>query len=410
MSRGLDRIVRLGLLATLSLGTVAEGAASAADKKKDAAPPLPPLAVRVSVIAPSADGPWRFRIDNDAAEAVRVPADVRLLTFDLETIDPKTNKVVKTACKLPAQLKQSAFPDPRQLLLDAGKSYTEQFDPRLFCFGKAGLALTGGTVVHARFGWDAPKNAKQIDAPFAAQGVSFPALAASAKSLVAPGMLLAFPPPAAPPPEAKEPPKDEPKKDDAKKDEPKKEEDKKIVDANAPRLELSVSPFSEAADPAHTSVTFTAKNVGQRAMQVLLRPRMVSLNIEGPLTDDGRGPPVATRCNALAPTRAFPREAYRSLAPGKSESMTVLINEICPTDVLRRPGVYRVSVGLAVNEAGLEAGVVAYTARIAAKDPAYVRLATGPEPFYLGAPLKPGAPVVTQGAPKDEPKKALKTR
>src|SRR5262249_38722793 len=120
-------------------------------------PPPPDAPARLWLIAPGPREPWTMRIDNEEDRAIRIPADIRLLSFDIEVpmIDPKNpkKKPLTYKCSAPDALRPSGFPDRRGLLLAPGQSYIESFDPRLFCFGKNAAALVGTAIVRTRFGW-----------------------------------------------------------------------------------------------------------------------------------------------------------------------------------------------------------------------------------------------------------------
>src|SRR5690349_19962714 len=55
-----------------------------------------------------------------------------------------------------------------------------------------------------------------------------------------------------------------------------------VVDENAPRLELTSSPFVSASSTTRATVTLTATNVGRRPMLVALHQRMLGFRIDGP--------------------------------------------------------------------------------------------------------------------------------
>jgi hypothetical protein len=416
--------------------------AAAAPAKGEKAPPAEPLpepAVRLWVVAPSAHGPWTVRLDNEDAKPIRVPADVRLLRFEIEPepflapsedVDPKAKKKWAPAkkapkpvvCKIPAPLRPEGFPEPSALLLRPGESYMESFDPRLFCFGKdAAAKLTGGAVVHVRFGWEAAKKsawapAKKPDGgPFAVEGTAFPPVVAPLRELTAPTMVLHFdraPTPIAPAtpatpatPEVAAPPEKSAKDATAKDHDASDTLGAKaapapappVVDENAPRLELTTSPFVDASSTSRASVTLTATNVGKRPMLVAIEQRMVAFRIDGP---DG-----VLRCSAMPATHGVPRELYRTLKPGASSSMTMLLGEGCTRDALRRPGLYRVLATLNSNESGAELGLAAYTGTARAREPSLVRVLSGPDPFYAVAPRAvptPKPPVAPEGDDESE--------
>jgi hypothetical protein len=373
--------------------------------KPDAAEPLPDPEIRVRVLAPSALGPWTFRIDNEGSRWLRVPADVRLLRFTVEDGDTSSRRAPRPVhCAAPAALRPDGFPDKNALLIGPGESYAETFDPRLFCFGKDAQALAGGAVVHARFGWDPPpKGARKVAPPFAVEGTTYPAEVAPQKQLVAPTIALnyyatdadeeeAAAEAAAP---ADDKPADDKKADDKKADD-KTADDKKpaddktagdakpveekppVVDENAPRIEIKATPWVDAASGSRVAITITATNVGHRATLVALRSRMLSFRVNGP---DG-----VERCAAAPPTRSIPREGFQTLKPGASVATTVLVEEACARDLFRRPGLYRVTPSLHLDESGSEIGLTAYTGTARAKEPTIVRVLTGPLPFYKSAP------------------------
>ncbi|APR74860.1 Hypothetical protein A7982_00206 [Minicystis rosea] len=389
-------------------------------KKGPAKPPEPELPdpeVKLRVIAPSAQGLWTMRIENEGSHWVRVPADARLLRFTLEPGDTMSKKAAKpTNCQAPAGLRPDGFPEPRALMLAPGDAYVETFDPRLFCFGKDAKVVEGGVIVRARYGWDAPKNAKKVDAPFAVEGTEYPATIAPQKQLFAPTIVLSWEPPdpveepnasdAKPDDDKgtkadkdakddkdtkddKDPAKDD--KDPAKADKDAKDdkgtkdgkddrsnEPKPPVDENAPKIELKAGPYTEAVSGARLTLTLTATNVGRRATLAAVRSRMFGFRIEGP---DG-----VTRCTAGAQTRTIARDGYRPLKPGGSISMTVFVEEACGRPIFRRPGLYKVTPSLHLVETGVEHGLAAYTGVARAKEPTLVRIHTGHDSYHSSAP------------------------
>jgi hypothetical protein len=400
---------------------VAKAASPKAAAPKPPEPtPLPEPAVRVWMLAAAPAGPWTLRIDNEADRPLRIPADVRLLRFEIdpepyvvptEPVDPKPKKWAKAkapakpvVCKLPSPLRPDAFPEPSALLLRPGESYVESFDPRLFCFGKEAAArLVGGSVVHARFGWEAPKQPawakkkKKPDAgPFVVESTVFPPDTMPMRELTAPTTVLHYgslvkpppppdpaavaPAPPAPPVDAGAKPIDanttakpgDPGTADADAPLP------PVVDENAPRFELTTTPFVDASSTSRAAVTITATNVGKRPMLVAIHQRMIGLRIDGP---DG-----ILRCGSMPQTRGIPRELYRTLNPGASSSITLLLGEGCTRDAMRRPGLYRVTATLNANESGTELGLLAFTGKARTREPSLVRVLSGPDPFYAVAP------------------------
>src|SRR5437868_1690445 len=65
----------------------AKNAPSARPKGKEPEPELPEPELRFRLIAPSAQGSWTFRLDNEGTRWLRVPADVRLVRLEIESSD-----------------------------------------------------------------------------------------------------------------------------------------------------------------------------------------------------------------------------------------------------------------------------------------------------------------------------------
>ncbi|WP_437940017.1 hypothetical protein [Sorangium sp. So ce341] len=391
--------------------TSAAAPRAGAKKKAPEPPPLPPAPARVWLVAPSPEGPWTLRIDNEGERPMRVPADVRLLRFEIDTLNKRTKKT--TRCAAPLGLKPSGFPERRALLLAPGQSYVEHFDPRLLCFGKDEAALAGGAVVRAWYGWGPPPkwSRKAPSPPFAAESTDDPPAFAPAPGLAAPTVVLSYglprkeaaadgagdaEPPSAADHEAQpsadktpQPPADKPVQVAAgAPGEP-------IVDANAPRLELKSEPWSDAASPRSIVVRVSAKNAGKRPMTVAIRSRMLAFHVAGP---NG-----TTVCEASPPTGAIPRDMFRTLKPGASVDLSLLLREVCPDNTFAREGLYQVTATLHANEPGTELGLDAYTAVVHAKSSTLLRVKSAPEPFYAAAPRAVPTPKPEErGAPEQE--------
>lgn len=200
------------LLFTLVAGVPGSGSSWAslreaqAHEREDEALPAPP--VRMRIIAPSAQGPWLLRIDNESDTKVRLAADVRLLSFEVRA--PATAGGRRTyaggwarraaTCNGPAAFDLTDhFPAQRELVLEPGHSYTEEFDPRLICFGNDAQLLVPGARVKPYLGWK-PKpswSKRMAAAPFAVDAASVPRKYRPLKRLEAPTMVLSHAPPVA---------------------------------------------------------------------------------------------------------------------------------------------------------------------------------------------------------------------
>jgi hypothetical protein len=347
--------------------------------------------MRFRIVAPSAQGAWTMHLENEGARWLRVPADVRLIHLTLESGDTMAKRPPKPMpCTVPAGLRPEGFPERSALVLGPGDAYEEAFDPRLFCFGKAAKALEGGAIVRATYGWDAPRRQwgpKKVEPPFAVEGTVFPAAVEPKKQLLAPTLVLSWLPPdeedeaSASLPTSKPPEGEAEDGKNADESEGQHENPSPVhppVDENAPRLEVTASPYVDAPNGYKVAVTLTVTNVGHRSALAAIRSRMVAFRIEGP---DG-----AVRCHAAPPTRGLPRTAYQPLKPGASTALTLLVEEACEHDLFRRPGLYQVMPSLHLNESGAEVGLTAMTGVFHAPHPTLVRIADGPEPFAKRPP------------------------
>ena len=363
-------------------------------------PELPDPGVHLRLLARSADGLWTMRLENEGPSPVRVPADARLLELTIEDGDTlsKKKRPRPVTCKLPKAFRGAGFPEPRALLLAPGEAYVEKLDPRLFCFGKAATALAGGAIVHARFGWDAPRYTKKLAPPFAVESTEIPNAVAPQKQLFAPAIVLSYAPPE--PEEHADKPQGDEKKADKHEDEHKadKHEDKaakhddkdgkaakddgkspRIVDEHAPRIELTSNAYVDSETGFRVALTVKATNEGHRPTLVAARSRMVGFRVDGP---DGH-----VSCGAVSgETRAISRDGFRLMKPKSTTSLTVIVEEACGRPVFRRPGLYRVTPSLHLTETGSELGIAAYTGVARAKEPTLVRVSRGHDPYHPSRP------------------------
>lgn len=379
--------------------------AKPATEKKPEPPPLPLAQARMRLIAPTIMGPWTLRVENEGAVAVRIPADGRLLRLEVQA-DESAKPVT---CELPKSLRPSGFPEDRALVLAPGHSYVESFDPRLFCFGKSAAALGNNAIVRSRFGWDPPKQKvkpkKPPTGPFAVESVEREPTIAPLWELRAPAILLGeamalaaaatnpAPKDTATASEGGESDKKPVSMDDGVA-ESKTSSPATVpaVDERAGRLELSSTPFVDALERRTMTIKVTAKNVGLRPIVVALRPWMLSFRIDGP---DGE----AQICDGDNSRRVLPRDAYRPLAPGASTSFSVLLGEVCPRNSFSKPGLYRVTASMAARET--TGGIEIQTMELTGREPTFIRLARGEDPFYSQPPKAVPPAIVETTA--DEP-------
>ncbi|KYF91150.1 hypothetical protein BE20_15580 [Sorangium cellulosum] len=130
-------------------------------------------------------------------------------------------------------------------------------------------------------------------------------------------------------------------------------------------------------------------------MTVAIRSRMLAFLVVGP---NG-----TTVCQASPPTGAIPRDMFRTLKPGASVDLSLLLREVCPDNTFAREGLYQVRATLHANEPGTALGLDAYTAVVRAKSSTLLRVKSAPEPFYAAAPRAVPTPKPEEGeAPEQE--------
>jgi hypothetical protein len=393
-------------------------------------------------VAPAAKGAWLLRIDNESDEPIRIPADVRLLRFEVRALDDRGRWPRRaTVCDGPQAFGLSTnFPYQRELVLEPGQSFVEQFDPRLICFGKKAKLLAGGSLIKPTFGWKPrPKwSRRKEQPPFAADTAKRPRRYSPRKRLEAPTMLLSYAEPefsadpaaesdagatsavaapseAAPvssggPSREPKPPADgassasasagsagEPAagQDDARGspgvgDSP--DSKLRVPDELAAQLSLGTSQYADARHPRDIAVSLKTQNVGERSRRVALRRRQLSFTITGP---DG-----VKQCPRRSVQHVIPPDLFRKLSAGNDVRMTVRLAELCPWDTFRRPGVYVATPTLHATETARDKTAGALTATVSSKDgkgqaPAedptenatLIRVRRGMEPYYKRPPV-----------------------
>lgn len=301
------RSPRLALVVVLALSGAAFAARPAKPPRPVAAPVSPPQ-VAVTIDAGATAATWRLRVRNTGALALRFVADVRLLALEVAGGDGGA----PVRCALP-QDARPATDTERVLLLPPGRAWSEEIDPRLFCFGaREEKALLPGATVTARLGWS------------------------PAKATTVPPFILS-------PPEL---------------------DRASTGDAGAwptPVKEISSTPFVLPAEPASTgappgvaqeahlsvrmtgrvdgavlfdeTVVVTVKNDGIRPERVFAQPSTVAFNLSGP---------AGTRRCSLGVAPVAVRDLVTTLGAGATTSVLVALDRICGLGAFERAGVYRV--------------------------------------------------------------------
>ncbi|MFO0612000.1 MAG: hypothetical protein U0414_05410 [Polyangiaceae bacterium] len=340
------------------------------------APEKPPLPVKLTVTAPTPDPPWTMRLENTGEHPIRIAADVRLLSFELET------KGGTKKCTAPAGLRPTKLLKSRELYLKPGEAFQQEFDPRLYCFGTTGDALTNATVVHAHYGFAAPSWG-QSKGPFAAQGIDEPAEFAALPTIDATDVQLAYATFAPPPPPAPA----EPAPTHASlvaPSAPPPEPESFFIDKNKARFTVFVDRFSDVNAARDIVVNVHLKNEGTHEMIAALRGRMVSFVVEQ-LGRDGSSMKTVD-CTGEDQTHPISAEMLRGLGGGQSVTIPLLVAEVCPPSTFDRPGLYRVTPRLDTLASGEAAELEAYVGRAFTRDAVLVRVATAREPFEDSPP------------------------
>jgi hypothetical protein len=123
--------------------------------------------VKLTLDAPTTHGPWTVHVANTGDIPVRLVADARLLTLELTPRGARK----PLRCQLPADMRP-ADDTERTLVLPPKRSYSESFEPRLYCFGERELeALEATTIVVARLGWAERANGRGPHVVSAIEGV-----------------------------------------------------------------------------------------------------------------------------------------------------------------------------------------------------------------------------------------------
>lgn len=399
---------------------------------KAAKPVTTPLLVMMSVVATSPDPPWLLRIENAGPVTIRIPADSRLLRFEMKASKGGTKK-----CAPPKAMVPSSFPDSRELFLRPGEVYEEEIDPRLYCFGDTTDLLRPGTVLIPHFGfgtsWGAPKE------PFVAQATDYADPFTPLKDIKGPELTLpavpAPPPPAppqvpagqdplaplgsgidpkdSPPPRTPAAPTSTPKKDGAATDDDGADAPTDgdapppaVVDKNAGYLDIYVSRLVDAGSPRDVVLTIRAKNEGRRKLAGVLRSRMLHFKVEEVGADNRTLREVM--CTHQEAAHGIATEAVSQVGPGKEITIPILVSEICPRGTFSKPGLYRVTGVLDTSQVGESLKADPWLGHALARQSALVRLATAKEDFYYAsartgpAHLPPGVMLAAED-PTDAP-------
>ena len=352
--------------------------------KSGDAPGATPLGLRFEIIELSRELPWAFAVVNRGTEAAVVDFDARLLTLEIKPPPPaaKTDakgKPVKlgkppkpVVCRLPGDVVPNSVDPALVIKLEPGEGLVQNFDPRLYCVGKAPFPLVQGAEVSPRFGW-APKlkvswhagkreekpgvqSEPFVAEPSEAQG-SLPGAESAdtserrIKELSGTPLTLGSDfggTPSVP-----------------------------SADAPPPGLELTISG-SDASNESTVTATTTFTNRGKRKQDLYFRRELITYEVSGP---DG-----VFQCDP-EPDKRSPadRSAVQTLRPGGKVSAVSRLIEMCPAHAFARPGLYLVHARFDAADPATDLGFKAFMGRLVSQKPALVRVRQGELPFTPAA-------------------------
>lgn len=335
-------------------------------------PPPNTLHLKFAVAQSGADLPWLVVIANSSETPVRVAADLRLLSLEIEPPQDETagNKQTKShVCELP-QADRPSQPDRElEVELEPDMMLAHAFDPRLICEPDW---LVPGAVVTPKFGW-APKTrtvwrqGKRIEEPLPPSEPYVAVAADTEGDPLAPIQQLVGEPfrldaGYAPPPPPPEPKDDQP-----------------------PPLELVVHDLGTIQDPRSATITVEIKNPASRGRHVFVRREFITYEVVGP-----QG---SITCSIYPDDRVPDRQAFDFIAARGSLRIASRLAEVCPPGAFGPSGLYRIHARLDATESGAEQGLDAFVGTVTSRKPGLLRLRGGKPPKMWLLPIRPpGAP------------------
>jgi len=314
---------------------------------KETAPADPAPKVALSVDAPTTRGTWSMHVSNDGDVPVRIVADARLLV--LEIFPRGARDPVR--CELPADMKPEDDLE-RPLVLPPQRTYTEAFEPRLYCAGTAKhlRALAPGAVVSAHLGWKGhPARFVEVSA---IEGVE--PRVASVPSLEAPPVAL--------PDEPTPPPLSAPD-----------------VLSDPAHLSLRSAESIDAESVSRIEIPVTLRNDGARPVVVRFRPETLRFELVGRDRSE--------HCGWPALPGAPLRDQFVTLRPGGSSALRVVLGTYCSAHSVDEAGLYLVTAHLDTrNASGTSIGLHTFDGEVAATSPTAVRLRHGRAPKVPARP------------------------
>jgi len=338
--------------------------------KKPEPPPepvRPAPSVALAITAPSPDAAWTMRVENTGTVPLHVLADASFLSLEVTPEGAKRS----VRCSLPLEMRPHDA-DDRMLVIPPGRSYSEKFDPRVFCFN---AALAPGASVVAHLGWPTPaRSAKKLAPPYAVRPIDgLEPQVSAAKEIASPAATIG---PSSS--TAKEP-------DDTR------------------PLRVTSSAAIDVARPMDIALPVTITNRGTTSATFLLRPETIALDVTGPSGIGVTDPSPSVRCEAESMPSTSIRDAFTTLAPKQRTSLTVMVSVLCPEHTFDQAGLYMVRARLDTRRAsGAGIGLRTFDGDVPADKATRVRVredhgvgAPSPRPKLDEAPRAQATPAVS---------------
>jgi hypothetical protein len=306
---------------------------------------LPNVTLRIE--APTTRGTWSMRVTNEGDVPVRIIADARLLA--LEVIPRGARDPLH--CELPADMKPENDLE-RPLVLPPHRTYSESFEPRLYCLDAKRLdALAPGSIVVAHLGWRGHVARYLEVSPI--EGIE-PKIAGRA-AIDAPPIVL--------PDEAT----------------PTLQQTTADVLADLPRLSLRSAVSIDAESASRIEIPVTLRNDGTRAVIVRFRPETLRFELLGPEKPDHCVWPSLAGAPIL--------DQFATIRPKGTSSLSVVLGAYCGGHALDQAGLYLVVARLDTrNASGATLGLRTFDGEVTAASPTVIRLHRGRAPKVLPRP------------------------
>lgn len=341
------------------------------------------LGLRLAVLDSAPDLPWHLALVNRGTSVLRVVFDLRTLSLEVEPPRPEPTPVQRgtraakpakrTVCMLPKSVVPAREAQELELELAPGEGVVHAFDPRLYCSPtELASPFVPGSRVTVRLGFPektktvwrkgkAEKKRLEQTAPFVARlaeteeptpvaPIKLPQSAGDSeelaferfavKQLVSESLELGS-----------------------------EYGPRAIEDEARKPLALRLTRGSDARTEREAIVTMQLVNQSSRPLTVYFRRELVSFELSGPAG--------ITSCDAGPDERAPERQSFLTIAPGAKLSAASRLIELCPSETLRMPGLYRVHGRFEALEKGADFGLDAFQGMIVSQKPALVRVQTG---------------------------------